>query len=166
MSAVVVRDRLYAVGGFSGKTFLNTIEYLDPEANEWTTFVAQQDINMANIEQSLKEVAENGFQKSVSPLPPALEAVVVVETENGTNGHHSSEEEDQDEEDDDDDYLEDRRPSVKVIKGVDVLYSKSNGKLDAEVVDEMNGHPRVAEDSDADNERGLAVTTTIVNGSS
>merc|ERR1719423_512013 len=33
-----VGGRLYAVGGFSGKSFLDTIEYLDPDTMEWTNF--------------------------------------------------------------------------------------------------------------------------------
>jgi len=33
-----------AVGGFNGKVFLNTIEYLDSETNEWTTSVSKCDI--------------------------------------------------------------------------------------------------------------------------
>ena len=40
VSVAVVEDRLWAVGGFSGKVFLNTVEYLDPETNEWTSFIA------------------------------------------------------------------------------------------------------------------------------
>lgn len=171
MSAVVVRDRLYAVGGFSGKTFLNTIEYLDAETNEWTTFVPQQDIDLANIEQSLKEVVENGF-KSVSPIPPSTLAVVFQAapdqngTNHGTNGvngrSHISEEFDhsEDDEEEEEDDLNDRRPSVKMIKGCDVLYSSRNGKLD----EDANGHPRVA-DSEGDADE-LMTPTTIVNGSS
>lgn len=170
MSAVVVRDRLYAVGGFSGKTFLNTIEYLDPETNEWTTFVPQQDIDLANIEQSLKEVVENGF-KSASPIPPSSLDVVSqaapdqngAHVTNGVNGrHHSSDGEREEEfghsEDEEGDDLNDRRPSVKMIKGC--LYSSRNGKLD----EDANGLPRVA-DSEGDVDE-LMTPTTIVNGSS
>ncbi|PSN40122.1 hypothetical protein C0J52_19381 [Blattella germanica] len=39
VGVAVIGSRLYAVGGFSGKTFLNSIEYLDEKTNEWTTFV-------------------------------------------------------------------------------------------------------------------------------
>lgn len=39
VAVAVVDNRLYAVGGFSGKNFLNTIEYLDINSNEWTTFI-------------------------------------------------------------------------------------------------------------------------------
>lgn len=34
---------MYAVGGFSGKNFLNSIEYLDIHTNEWTTFIPKTD---------------------------------------------------------------------------------------------------------------------------
>lgn len=153
VSAVVVCDRLYAVGGFSGKTFLNTIEYLDPETNEWTTFVSQQEIDLTNIAESLKEAVENGRHgKSVSPIPPA----VVEALQNGAKVMTNGSEEDDDEDED----LSQRRSSVQVIKGCDVLFSTSNGKLDEEAL--LNGHPRVAADSEADADE----LTTIVNGSS
>lgn len=29
-------DRLYAVGGYDGQTYLNTMESYDPQTNEWT----------------------------------------------------------------------------------------------------------------------------------
>jgi len=52
VSVVVVNNRLYAIGGFSGKKFLNTIEYFDAEANEWTKFAKlQQPIVEANYEE-------------------------------------------------------------------------------------------------------------------
>ena len=38
VSVAVVGDRLWAVGGFSGKVFLNTVEYLDG-GDEWTSFI-------------------------------------------------------------------------------------------------------------------------------
>ncbi len=34
-----VNGKLYAIGGFAGKFFLNSLEYLDSNTNEWTTFV-------------------------------------------------------------------------------------------------------------------------------
>ena len=40
VSVAMVHDRLWAVGGFSGKTFLNTVEFLDPVTEEWTTYLA------------------------------------------------------------------------------------------------------------------------------
>lgn len=29
-------DKLYAVGGYDGQTYLNTVEAYDPQTNEWT----------------------------------------------------------------------------------------------------------------------------------
>jgi len=39
VAVAVVDDRIWAVGGFSGKVFLNSIEQLDPLSDEWTTFL-------------------------------------------------------------------------------------------------------------------------------
>lgn len=39
VSATVVGDKIWAVGGFSGKVFLNTTEYFDPKRDEWTTYM-------------------------------------------------------------------------------------------------------------------------------
>ena len=39
LGAAVVCDRLYVFGGFNGKHFVNTLEYLDLTTNEWTTFI-------------------------------------------------------------------------------------------------------------------------------
>ena len=38
-SAVVYKGRLFCVGGFSGKDFLNTAEYLTEDAQEWCSFL-------------------------------------------------------------------------------------------------------------------------------
>jgi len=36
---------LYAVGGFTGKTFLNSIEFIElGDQNEWTCFVSKDDV--------------------------------------------------------------------------------------------------------------------------
>lgn len=32
-------DRLYAVGGYDGQTYLNTMEAYDPQTNEWTQVI-------------------------------------------------------------------------------------------------------------------------------
>ncbi len=45
-----------AVGGFNGKIFLNTIEYLDCETNEWTTSVLKCDV--------INETEVNGKQEN------------------------------------------------------------------------------------------------------
>lgn len=33
-------DRLYAVGGYDGQTYLNTVESYDAQNNEWTEVIA------------------------------------------------------------------------------------------------------------------------------
>ena len=48
----VVNDTIFAVGGFTGKQFLNNCEYLDIKNNEWTTFL-KKNVN------GLKLVKEN-----------------------------------------------------------------------------------------------------------
>lgn len=75
VSVVVVRDKLYAVGGFSGKTFLNTIEYLDKDTNEWTTFV----------QQNISPVAENGKEEEAAASLPTLNE---CEETIPNGGHH------------------------------------------------------------------------------
>jgi influenza virus NS1A-binding protein len=35
VGVVAYSNRLYAVGGFSGKKFLDTFEYLDAKSEEW-----------------------------------------------------------------------------------------------------------------------------------
>lgn len=32
-------DKLYAVGGYDGQTYLNTMEAYDPQTNEWTQVI-------------------------------------------------------------------------------------------------------------------------------
>lgn len=34
-------DRLYAVGGYDGQVYLNTVEAYDPQTNEWTQVCSQ-----------------------------------------------------------------------------------------------------------------------------
>lgn len=34
-------DRLYAVGGYDGQVYLNTVEAYDPQTNEWTQVYTQ-----------------------------------------------------------------------------------------------------------------------------
>lgn len=43
VSVAVVGDKLWAVGGFSGKNFLNNVEFLDPIKDEWTTYLPVND---------------------------------------------------------------------------------------------------------------------------
>ena len=39
VGVALVNDTLWAVGGFSGKTFLNNVEFLDPTKEEWTSYL-------------------------------------------------------------------------------------------------------------------------------
>ena len=39
VGVAVVKNRLFAVGGFSGKAFLDSIEYLNAESSEWSSYV-------------------------------------------------------------------------------------------------------------------------------
>lgn len=66
ISVVVVANKLYAIGGFSGKCFLNTIEYLDANTNEWTTFVQQSVLVISQTNHS------NGIQQIERQLSQLL----------------------------------------------------------------------------------------------
>ena len=35
LAAVVVRDRIYCLGGYDGRSFLSTVESFDPRTGEW-----------------------------------------------------------------------------------------------------------------------------------
>lgn len=37
-------DRLYAVGGYDGQVYLNTVEAYDPQTNEWTQVFLKKSI--------------------------------------------------------------------------------------------------------------------------
>ena len=39
VGVVVLKNRLFAVGGFSGKEFLDSVEYLNDETAEWCSFL-------------------------------------------------------------------------------------------------------------------------------
>jgi influenza virus NS1A-binding protein len=43
----VIQDRLFAVGGFSGKLFLNNIEYLSADCKQWCMYVPQENKMLA-----------------------------------------------------------------------------------------------------------------------
>lgn len=83
VSVAVVQNRLYAIGGFSGKTFLNTIEYLDATSNEWTTFVQQSSPNIDNLLQTSLRNGLNGRggSSSTSSSPDNLSGL------NGVSEH-------------------------------------------------------------------------------
>lgn len=43
VSVTALDQRLYAVGGFSGKKFLDTFEYLDSKTDEWSGYCPAND---------------------------------------------------------------------------------------------------------------------------
>ncbi len=43
-------DRLYAVGGYDGQVYLNTVEAYDPQTNEWTQVHTQTNRNSTHTE--------------------------------------------------------------------------------------------------------------------
>ena len=43
LSVLALDNRLFAIGGFSGKKFLNTLEWLDLEDMEWLNHAPRQD---------------------------------------------------------------------------------------------------------------------------
>lgn len=47
VGVVSFNNRLYAVGGFSGKKFLDTFEYLDPKSEEWCSYVPAEEVQKA-----------------------------------------------------------------------------------------------------------------------
>lgn len=92
ISVTVIDGKLFAVGGFSGitlqtsylfsleicvkfslcclvgKVFLNSVEYLDPESMEWTTFV-----NRSSAEDTRSEASAFSRRESQITLPPVDE---------------------------------------------------------------------------------------------
>lgn len=43
-------DRLYAVGGYDGQVYLNTVEAYDPQTNEWTqVFLKKIDLSILSV---------------------------------------------------------------------------------------------------------------------
>lgn len=42
-------DRLYAVGGYDGQVYLNTVEAYDPQTNEWTQVLYARTVNTNEV---------------------------------------------------------------------------------------------------------------------
>lgn len=74
---------MYAIGGFSGKCFLNTIEYLDENTNEWTTFVQQNValISQAKHSDGIQQI-EKQFSKLLSKSESCNSASETIDTNN------------------------------------------------------------------------------------
>lgn len=46
-------DRLYAVGGYDGQSYLSTVESYDAQNNEWTEVIAYTKINLSQLHSML-----------------------------------------------------------------------------------------------------------------
>lgn len=47
VSVVIYTNRVFAVGGFSGRMFLDTMEYLHPDNSEWCSYLSVEDSGIA-----------------------------------------------------------------------------------------------------------------------
>jgi len=97
-------DVLFAVGGFNGKSFLNSIEYLEEGANEWQTTMLNETVfsNPTALSSMLTNVAHNHlsslnqakFVIDEDPVGERNEAAAAVATEATTeSSRHSAEKE-------------------------------------------------------------------------
>ena len=50
MGVAVLHRRLFAVGGFGGKSFLNTMEYLSDDGDEWCSYQPNIDVSDVSSE--------------------------------------------------------------------------------------------------------------------
>lgn len=110
ISVTVIDGKLFAVGGFSGnllpsavlvelkltsgvlagKVFLNSVEYLDPETMEWTTYV-----NRCSSDDSRSNSNSNSRRTSQTNLPTVDEncefkASAAVDSSGSDSDEHSS----------------------------------------------------------------------------
>jgi len=75
MGVAVIGRRIFAVGGFSGKAFLNTIEYLCDDSDEWCVYQPNADLDSdsssilstSDSNHHLSTVAENGLTCNMAP---------------------------------------------------------------------------------------------------
>lgn len=83
----------YFILGFSGKKFLNTVEYLDSQSNEWTTFVPQKSSDQPKGDLDLKQlkgIMDNLKLESRDNVEDNDD--VFFQDPNHTNGHHDAQE--------------------------------------------------------------------------
>ena len=74
-----------AVGGFNGKIFLNTIEFLDPKSNEWTTSLSKCDISGDNESNGANHNQTNGREHNNNEINRKLDAMSEC---NGGDGYN------------------------------------------------------------------------------
>lgn len=65
VSVAVVNEKLWAVGGFSGKNFLNNVEFLDPAKDEWTTYLPVNEDEANGTNNGDEAGGNNGTSESV-----------------------------------------------------------------------------------------------------
>ena len=81
MSAAVVGDKIWAVGGFSGKAFLNTVEFLDLKREEWTTYLPNNKYIWEVVQENNGNLAEESEGKATDIQNGTVENEEKVEVE-------------------------------------------------------------------------------------
>lgn len=86
VAAAVVDQRLYAVGGFSGKLFLNSIETLQRDLREWSTFVPR--LHAGDSSSGGESECDNSTQRNsrASNAPLHSKIPTMQHSTNKTNG--------------------------------------------------------------------------------
>ena len=62
VACIVLDNRLWAVGGFNGKIFLDSMEYLSADAREWCSYMPTKLVNL--------EEEEEGVETPTTPSTP------------------------------------------------------------------------------------------------
>ena len=87
VSVAVVNDQLWAVGGFSGKNFLNNVEFLDPVKEEWTSYLPvnedEEPSPLAEDEVEETKVNGNAASESSTIADDAENAEIEIAQSNG-----------------------------------------------------------------------------------
>ena len=72
VAVALVNERLWAVGGFNGKDFLRSVEFLDENSEEWTNILTigenKSESNENLVKESEEEVA--AVSEETDDLPP------------------------------------------------------------------------------------------------
>ena len=72
VAVALVNERLWAVGGFNGKDFLRSVEFLDENSEEWTNILTigenKSESNENLVKESEEEVA--AVSEGTDDLPP------------------------------------------------------------------------------------------------
>ncbi len=68
VGVAVLQNRLFAVGGFSGKAFLDSVEYLAADGNEWSSCVPAPEKN-ALAEEKMNNASQRVGLATIEKLP-------------------------------------------------------------------------------------------------